>query len=180
MSSSTDALVETLQAIVTDVSMLKSAFSRSMKVGPVEEIDAEKGYRLNLGAGPDGKPFLSPWYPHPETGKTSIPLAKGQIVGVVNPNGDPRQGFIVPGGYSDGNPSPNQDMEANVFSAGGVTVTVKNGSLTIKAGGVTFVLSPDGLSTTGGRITHDEKDIGSTHKHGGIFPGNSPTDVPIG
>src|SRR5690606_40881603 len=47
--------------------------------GPVEMIDAQKGYRLRLG-GSDEKPFLSPWYPHPETGKTSVPLKKGQIV----------------------------------------------------------------------------------------------------
>jgi hypothetical protein len=115
-------------ALRAEVEMLKTAFGNSMKVGPVEEIDAVKGYRLKLGDGEDG-PFLSPWYPHPETGKTSVPLKKGQIVGVMNPTGDPRQGIVIRGGYSDENASPNSDMKANVFKDAGVEMTIADGQL---------------------------------------------------
>src|SRR5690606_30546736 len=103
-----------------------TAFGNALKVGPVEEIDAAKGYRLKLGDGPDG-PFLSPWYPHPETGKTSIPLKKGQIVGVMNPSGDMRQGVLFRGGYSGEHSSPNQNMEANVFEDAGVRIEIVSG-----------------------------------------------------
>jgi len=104
-------------------------------------IDAEKGYRLRLG-GTDAEPHLSPFYPHPETGKTSVPLKKGQIVGVINPSGDPRQGLVFRGGYSDANPSPNQDMDANVFDDAGVRLKIKDGALVITANVKVVVNAP--------------------------------------
>lgn len=170
---------DVLVGIVTDLQMLKTAFGKAMKMGPVEEIDPARGYRLKLGEGPNG-PFLSPWYPHPETGKSSIPLKKGQVVGVVNPTGDPRQGFLIRGGYSEDNPSPNDDMDANVFEDAGVRVSVAGGALQISAGGVTVVISGDGMTITGGTVRHDDRNIGSTHTHGGILPGGSNTAGPNG
>ncbi|MBI1620157.1 baseplate assembly protein [Aquamicrobium sp. cd-1] len=157
--------------------MLKTAFANSLKVGPVEMIDAQKGYRLRLG-GSDEKPFLSPWYPHPETGKTSVPLKKGQIVGVINPSGDPRQGILIRGGYSNEHSSPNTDMNANVFEDAGVRVTIADGALQVSVAAVTLTISSSGLSISGGRVEHDGKNIGSDHVHGGVVPGGANTDVP--
>lgn len=168
---------DVLVGIVTDLQMLKTAFGKAMKMGPVEQIDPVKGYRLKLGEGPDG-PFLSPWYPHPETGKSSIPLKKGQVVGVVNPTGDPRQGFLIRGGYSEANPSPNDNMDANVFEDAGVRISVSGGALRVTAGGVTVVISGDGLIVSGGMVQHDGKNIGSTHTHGGVLPGGANTSEP--
>lgn len=119
-------------AMRLDIEMLKTAFGNSLKVGPVQVVDAEKGYRLRLG-GTDDEPYLSPWYPHPETGKTSVPLKPGQIVGVINPSGDPRQGVVFRGGYSDEHASPNNDMDANVFADAGVRLQIKGGVLHVGA-----------------------------------------------
>ena len=166
-----------LVGMKADLEMLKSAFGNALKVGPVEVVDAQKGYRLLLG-GTDEEPYLSPFYPHPETGKTSIPLKKGQIVGVMNPSGDPRQGLVFRAGYSDANPSPNSDMEANVFEDAGVRIRVANGALVIEVGGVTHTISGEGVSTTGGRMEHDGRNIGSTHVHGGVEPGGADTAEP--
>jgi hypothetical protein len=164
-------------AMRLDIEMLKTAFGNSLKVGPVEIIDARKGYRLRLG-GTDEAPFLSPWYPHPETGKTSIPLKKGQIVGVVNPSGDPRQGLMFRGGYSEANPSPNENMSANVFEDAGVRISIAGGALQIEAGGTTFRFSADGFHQTGGQQRHNDKNVGDTHLHGGVRVGEQNTDVP--
>lgn len=125
-------MIAEMLALRSDVEFLKSAFGTAMKVGPVAQIDPVKGYRLKLGEGDDG-PFLSPWYPHPETGKTSVPLKAGQVVGVINPTGDPRQGFMIRAGYSDANPSPNQNMDANVFEDAGVRLEVVDGKLILNA-----------------------------------------------
>jgi len=169
--------VDSIIALKIDLEMLKTAFGNSLKVGPVEMIDAQKGYRLRLG-GSDEKPFLSPWYPHPETGKTSVPLKKGQIVGVINPSGDPRQGILIRGGYSNAHPSPSTDVNANVFEDAGVRVEVADGALKVTAGGVTMTISSAGVSISGGRVEHDGKNIGSSHVHGGVVPGAANTDVP--
>ena len=135
-------MIGEIVAMRADIEMLKTAFGNALKIGPVEKIDAEKGYRLRLG-GTDSAPYLSPWYPHPETGKTSVPLKKGQIVGVINPTGDPRQGMVFRAGYSDDNPSPNDDMEANVFDDAGVRIEVKGGVLKITAKTAVEIVAPD-------------------------------------
>jgi phage gp45-like len=45
-------------------------------------------------------------------------------------------------------------------------------------GGVTMILTGDGLAITGGRVTHDGRSIGSDHIHGGVVPGGGTTDIP--
>lgn len=144
-------MIAEMLAMRADIEQLKTAFGNAMKVGAVHEVDASRGYRLRLG-GTDQEPYLSPFYPHPETGKTSVPLKVGQVVGVVNPTGDPRQGFLVRGGYSDSHASPNEDMAANVFEDAGVRVTVGGGALTITAGGSSVVISDAGIRMVGARI----------------------------
>jgi phage baseplate assembly protein gpV len=126
---------DAIQPVLRDVHMLKSAFSRMVKEGAVEEISAEEGYRIKLGEGEDGQPYLSGWVPHPEDGKQSTPLKKGQRVALLCPGGDIRQALIIRSGYSDEHPSPNQDMEANVFSDAGYTQTIKAGGMTVNASG---------------------------------------------
>lgn len=167
----TDLLIAEIVALKADLEMLKTAFGNSAKVGAVEEVDAAKGFRLKLGEDDQGKPYLSPWYPHPESGgatKTWAPLTKGQIVGVVNPIGDQRQGFVFRAGFSDQNPAPSQDLAANVFSFGGVTVTISGGKMTVEGD----------LQVTGSSLKHNSKNVGDSHVHGGIVVGPADTDVP--
>lgn len=170
MSDDLSETVRIFLALHNDLQALKSTMGRALKVGAVHQVDKDKGYRLNLGER-NGKPFLSPWYPHPETGKTSMPLKVGQIVGVINPGGDPRRGLLIRGGYSDDHPSPNEDMEANVFEDAGVKLRVANGALHIEAGGCSWIFDGSGLRQTGGTIRHNDIDIGDGHRHKDVFPG---------
>lgn len=164
-------MIDAFIGLKIDVEMLKTAFGNALKVGPVEEVDAQKGYRLKLGEGPDGTPFLSPWYPHPESGGatgTWAPLSKGQIVGVINPGGDPRQGVLIRGGFSDANPPISQSLDENKVSFGGVTITLAGGKMTI-----------DGdVQINGSSLRHNARNVGDSHVHGGIVPGGADTDVP--
>lgn len=139
-----------------DIEQLKTLFGRALRVGPVEVVDAERGFRIKLGAGEDGRPFLSPFYPHPESGgatSTWAPLSKGQIVGVINPGGDPRRGIIIRGGFSGSNPPPSQNLDENVVTFGGVKITIaKDGGVTIDAATKVVVNAPDiALGGEGGR-----------------------------
>lgn len=182
-------------ALKAELERMRSSMANMVRVGPVHAVDAKRGYRLKLGQDADGQPFLSPWLPHPETGKTSVPLKVGQIVGVVSANGDLRQGAMFRGGYSDANASPNDDMAANVFEDAGVRVEVKAGQLIVTiddavltlsgqgirevVGGVEHLISSDGLRTTGGAITHDGRNIGSDHVHKGVVKGGALTEEPV-
>ena len=169
-------LTDTITAMSADLAMLKSAFGNALKVGPIEEVDAVKGYRAKWGE-VDGKPYLSPWIPHPESGKSSVPLKKGDIVGVMNPSGDPRQAVMFRGGYSGPRPSPNDNMDANVFEDAGVRISVAEGALVVVAGGVTFTFSGNGFVQTGGRQEHNGKNVGSDHGHVSAPPG--PSGPPV-
>lgn len=164
-------MIEALVGMRIDIEMLKTAFGNSLRVGPVEVVDAKKGFRLKLGEGPDGQPYLSPWYPHPESGGatgTWAPPSKGQIVGVINPSGDPRQGLLIRGGFSGINPPISEDLGENKFQFGGVTITAAGGKLTIDAD----------VQINGSSLRHNAKNVGDTHLHGGVVPGGADTDVP--
>ncbi|MCR5941105.1 baseplate assembly protein [Ochrobactrum sp. XJ1] len=166
-----------LLSLKIDIEMLKTAFGNSMKVGPIAAIDPKRGYRIKFGEDENGEPFLSPWYPHPESGGNSstwMPLSLGQIVGMVNPNGDTRQGLLIRGGFSDANQPPSEDMLANVLRAFGVSVTVKDGTVTIEGN---LVVNGD-VNFNDGHVKHNEANIGDTHVHGGVAPGAADTDVP--
>jgi len=169
-------LTDSLVSMSADIAMLRAAFGNAFKVGPIEDIDAVKGYRVKLGE-TNGKPFLSPWQPHPESGKSSVPLTKGDIVGIVNPSGDMRQGVMFRAGYSGPRPSPNDDMNANVFEDADVRVTVADGALVVVVGGVTFRFSGDGFTQTGGQQEHNGKNVGSDHGHVSAPPG--PSGPPV-
>jgi len=184
-------VADAIQPVLRDVHFLKSAFSRMVKEGAVEEIDAANGYRVKLGEGTDGQPYLSGWLPFPEGNKTSIPLKKGQPVVLLSPGGDIRQALMLRGGYSDALPSPNSNMEANVFEDAGVRAEVVDGKLTVTIGGASFEFSGSGLTMsvggttfaftgsgfdqTGGQLTHDGKDVGKTSTHTGVTVGGGTT-----
>lgn len=171
MEALIERVVDVLVGTKVDIEMLKTAFGNALKVGPVEVIDAKKGYRLKLGDGPDGQPFLSPWYPHPESGGatgTWAPLSKGQVVGVMNPNGDPRQGVLIRGGFSGINPPISENLGENKLQFGGVTITIAAGKITIEGD----------VQINGSSLRHNEKNVGDSHIHGGVIPGAADTDVP--
>ncbi|MEJ8474457.1 baseplate assembly protein [Roseibium algae] len=166
-----------------DLEMLKTAFGNSLKVGPIEVVDPARGYRVKLADGPDG-PVLSPFYPHPESGGQSLswmPLSKGQIVGVVNPSGDGRQGVLLRGGFSGDASAPSQDLLANVLKTLGITITIKDGKLRLQGdleveGNVRLVGNVDFES---GHVEHNGKNIGDDHVHKGVVPGGSTTKGPL-
>jgi phage baseplate assembly protein gpV len=201
-------MIEFISEARIDHEILKAKFGDMVKVGPVAEVDPQKGYRINLGDGDDG-PLLSPWMPHPESAgvtKSWMPLSVGQIVGVLSPNGDLAQGVLVRGGFGGGNGQPSSGLSENVLEAFGIRLEMKDGILTIKAGNKVQVdsdievdgdvlikgnltvegnFSVKGLSDVGGGVDfkgpyvrHHGTNIGNTHVHTGVQPGGSNTQHP--
>ncbi len=181
-------MIEFLTGQRIDIEMLKTRFGQMIRIGPIEEIDPAKGYRIKLGDDEDG-PFLSPWLPHPESGgQTSswVPLSKGQVVGILSPNGDIRQGVLLRGGFTDSNQAPSDDPQANVVKAFGITITMKDGEVTIE-GDVTIkgdVKIEGDLEVEGdvdfadGHVMHNGTNIGDDHVHSGVIPGGADTEGP--
>lgn len=56
-------------------------------------------------------------------------------------------------------------------ASGSVVLHLTDSGIEMKAGG-------QKLSLTAGGLLHNDKNIGSTHRHGGVYPGGSMTDEP--
>jgi len=141
-------MIKAILDLHREIAELKRIIANTVKVGTVAERDEKRGYRVNLGNDENGKPILSPWYPHPENGgdlKTSFPLSVGQTVTTLNPMGDARQGVVLRGGgFSDANPSPSTDLNENKFTFGGYTFRLKGDAVEISREGQSVLLNPNG------------------------------------
>jgi phage gp45-like len=69
-----------------------------------------------------------------------------------------------------------QDGTYAVTAKDSVTITGK--TVTLKAGNCTLTISKDGFAFSGGKITHEGKNIGSDHIHSGVQSGGSNTGAP--
>lgn len=114
----------------------------------------------------------------PEDGALALAIAVGGDEGdlVVLPASNPsaRLGGLQPGEAA----LYNRHGDKIVVGAGGEIRISAGAGLTVAIGGVTFRVHAGGVDITGGTVRHNGKDIGSTHKHQGVTPGASLTDVP--
>jgi phage gp45-like len=111
------------------------------------------------------------------SGFASVPIAGAKGL-LLSPNGDPGQAYVLGLEHPAHRPDIPQGATAIYDHSGNIVKLVGTG-ITISSGGVTMVISPAGVEITGGTITHNGKDIGATHRHGGVVEGNDDTDVPV-
>lgn len=171
-------MIEQVVAQRADIQRLRAAFGKSLRIGPVAQVDAQKGYRVELGKTSNGGPFLSPWLPHPESGGQSqswMPLSVGQIVGVLAPAGDLRQAMLIRAGFGGDNQAPSDDLAANLFKALGVAIQIKDGKLEL-VGDLTV---KGNLTFEGPSVTHNGVNIGEDHKHQDVEPGSAQSGEPV-
>ncbi|PIE13826.1 MAG: hypothetical protein CSA70_03675 [Rhodobacterales bacterium] len=100
------------------------------------------------------------------------PPSPGELMTVISPGGEiDEKSLAIHGGFTDDNAAPSGDGDATVYSFGGVTATVAGGGISLNIAGE--------ISITGGTIKHNGKDIGDTHKHGGVSVGVAETEEPV-
>jgi len=120
----------------------------------------------------------SPWMQQAGAINDWVPLSVGQRVLYVAPGGDLGRGFIIPGGFSDANPQPHNQLAEARRKIGNCEVTQSSSGLLIKAGGTTYEFAAGGFTQIGGSQRHNDKNVGDSHTHGGVFSGPSNTSVP--
>jgi len=156
--------------------------SQMIRGGTVDEVDAANGLvRLKIGSGAGGD-LRSPWISYGQTGgalKAHVPPSVGQQMTLFSPSGGFDQAMALPMGFSEANPSPSGAGDQNVLTFGASTITLAGDGLTVSVGGVSLVISGEGVAITGGTVTHDGKNIGSDHVHGGVRSGESETSGPV-
>lgn len=149
------------------------------RIGTVKEVDYKKRLaRVDLSSDKSGKPFLTGWIRWREVAAggthVSVPVSVGEQVSVVSENGEMTDAEIDMSIPSDANPSPHDGPEP-VITRGNSRITIGDNGVTIKTGTLTVEGS---LLIKGGTVKHNDKNIGDTHKHGGVVAGSVNTDVP--
>lgn len=178
-------LIEAHKALRRDHEALRRQYDNTFVQGPVVERDHEKGVRI--GRDPKGE-HKSDWVqPADLSGRSRALPDKGENVLLLHPHGDPRQGVVLGLGHSDAKKNPAKDAANTVLhdkdgvriEAQGDTAILTAKTITLKADDVTVTITGSGVAITGGKVTHEGKDIGATHKHGGVDKGSAQTDPPI-
>lgn len=150
--------------------------------GKITAVDPEKGTaRIEIGKDDEGNPVQSPWLPYRQiAGSLKVHHAPtvGQSMSMRSENGDINQGVLEPFTWSDDNPANSTSGDSTVISLGAVTVTMSPDGINIDVGGTTYALTSSGFEQTGGHQRHNGVNVGSTHIHGGVFPGGSDTEPP--
>jgi hypothetical protein len=202
--SDTDFLAETIRQLRGDLEDARRRLASTVMIGQVVERQGEK-VRLEFEEKDPstGKPFRSPMIRrasasgkdgtgHKERNRPAL----GETMALISPNGEiGKHSRAIPYGPTDESGEPAGDesyprvfAEGNATVAikagevrvkvGGATLTITDGKLEIAIGGVTWTLTANGWDQTGGHHKHEGKNTGKDHKHGGITPGGSNTDIP--
>lgn len=179
MSRLDDLVVE----LVRKVNELERRQSQASRRGTVHGVrNGGNEVRIKLGEDEDGEPVLTPWLPVSGGNggtKTRHAYTAGEHVMLSNPSGDWEGAEVRPSNFHQGGQSPSStEGEHVIHDGGGVRVAVLNGKLTVTAGGVTQTWSSSGVDTTGGKLTHNQRNIGADHKHGGVESGGGETGEP--
>lgn len=114
----------------------------------------------------------------PADGALAIALAVGGDEGdmIVLPVGNPSKRM---GGLPAGAAGAYNEHGDHVLLMPDGTISIQaGGSVAVSVGGVTFTISAGGVDITGGEVTHDGKNIGSTHVHTGVTPGAGISGTP--
>lgn len=162
------------------------------RIGTVTEVDPSKGLaRVDIGP-EQSMPMLTGWIPWQEqasgAAKTHWPPSVGQQVRVRSQNGDMTDAEIELSLPSDvNNRTSRKGDEYVICDVGAARVFVDNGGSLVEARvGGSYIRIEEGLITihaddvfiSGGSLRHNEKNVGDTHVHGGVYPGPANTDVP--
>tara|TARA_Y100001001_G_scaffold153797_2_gene167816 strand:- start:25 stop:648 length:624 start_codon:yes stop_codon:yes gene_type:complete len=163
-----------------------------IRFGTIAEVDHSRA-RVRVKSGE----LLTAWLPWIEgragTTRDWDPPTTGEQVVLFSPGGDPSAGVVLTGIFSQKHaaPSDNAGLWRRVMPDGAVLEydhanrhlnADLPGSATITApGGVTInanVTLNGRLTIAGDGVTHNGKNIGDTHRHGGVESGPSNTGVP--
>lgn len=180
-----DEVIRAIAALQHDHNELRARYEDTFKFGKVTDVDNEKGVRIGLDAQGEHKSAYA--QPAEATGQQRLLPRKGDQALLICPHGDQRQAVALGLGHSDERKNPGRDADNVVLldrdgvriesdGKGGCLITAK--SIKFTAEGVTATLTGQGLKIEGGKVTHDNRNIGASHVHGGVQPGGAKTAVP--
>lgn len=177
-----DIIIREFRSIYKSLDDLQRRVANSVLSGKVAEID---GKRIRLELLPHdsrtGKPFLSPWVQLQEAAgvtTSNTPVRKGDPMRLLSPNGEiGPQSLAIRDSHTSELPNPAHENEF-VLGHDGAAIRMSGKALILELGDTKITLADGRIATQSDELTHNEKNVGDTHVHGGIDPGNSDTSTP--
>lgn len=169
-------LFKRLEQVEMVVARQSVRINNMLREGEVTSVDVAKGTAIVEAHGIQTKPL--PWMQQAGAINEWTPLSIGQRVTVISPSGDLGRAFIVPGGFTDETPQPHDKLAEKRTKIGACVVTQSGEGFVIEVGGTTFTFSADGYKQTGGKMQHDDKNVGKTHKHIDVASGSEKSGLP--
>lgn len=171
-----ERLLARIAAHDRQIAALGTKLNNVVREGKVTEFDPAKGtVRVDAhGIVTDHVPVMQ------QAGSVNewTPMSVGQRVVLISPSGDVGRSFAMPGGYTNETPAPHDQEAQKRITIGGVSMTITGDGVEINAGGTTFVFTAAGFVQTGGMQEHDNKNVGSTHRHTQVQPGSGLSGIP--
>lgn len=166
----------------------------------VKSVDPQN-YRVRLdAAGMQTKPI--PWVEQAGSNMSWFPPSPGQKGFLISPSGEPGIGFFLPTTYvKEGTTPPYADGDMFGWKRGETEIQVHDKEALIRVAGASITVTDEGIlleigdsrirlrdgeiqvngtaiPITGSSLTHNGKNVGDTHIHGGVISGAANTDVP--
>lgn len=168
--SSYDALIARLVNRITQLETIVSRqgmrINNIMREARVLEVDPHSGLAIVDAQGVISKPI--PWLQQAGDIVDWEPPAKDQRMMMFSPNGDIGRAFLLPGGFTEAVGQPYDQGAMFGRQIGGTKLSgsasgymVETQTFTIKAN---VVIQGD-VDISGGRLTHNGVNVGSTHTH---------------
>lgn len=125
-----------------------------------------------------------PWLTRAGNVRDWDPPSIGERVLLISPNGDPAQGHILPGGYSDAFPQNHDDVKAARRNLGDTELTITEDGYDLTSETVTIeantIVLKGAVVIEGEALTHNGKNVGHDHEHTDVEPGSALTGPPAG
>jgi hypothetical protein len=176
-------LISKINEIGRSVSQLSARNNNLIREAVVKSVNFETGMAIVDAHGIESKEV--PWMQQAGAINEWTPLSEGQRVMLFSPSGDMGRAFILPGGFTDEVKAPHNKGAEKRTTIGNCVITQSASGFVMSIGGTTFSFTADGFAQTGGNQTHEGgsqshngQNVGSTHVHGGIFPGGADTSTP--
>ncbi|OKP69633.1 phage baseplate protein [Ensifer adhaerens] len=177
-----DQIADEFRSIYKSIDDAQRRAATTMMTGKVTAIDGKR-IRLELLPvdGRTGKPFLSPWVQCQEAAgitSTNTPVRLGDPMRLLSPNGElGPQSLAIRDSHTEDNPNPANGDEL-VIGHDGAVIRMSSEAIVFELDGMSIRLSGGKIDITSSELTHNGRNIGSTHVHGGIERGGSDTATP--
>lgn len=174
--------------------MSYAATDADRRLGNIIQIGRVKAVNGNL-VQVDFDGGVSDWIPcaTPQAGrvrKWACPKVGEQVI-IASPSGELSGGAVIGSLFQDemAEPSTNEDDDASYYDDGAVIgydqgghnflVDIPGGgSITLRCGASSITISDAGVAIESPTLTHNGKNVGDDHTHGGVVPGGANTKGP--